>query len=874
MTAKPTYQELEQQIAELKAALREVREEKAANPSRIDPIPEKIGSSLLFSIINNAQNIIYVKDIHGRYILANKQLCDKLGLPENEVLGKTPLELIPHDSALKNMEHDRQVIQARVAKTFNEKVAYKGVAREYIAMKFPIFGGRDRVVAVGGIATDITDLVRAEENYRQSEKNYRTLVENAGEAIFIAQQGMLKFVNKKTETLSGYSKEDLIAKPFHELIHQDDQALVLDHHFKRLKGMKIPPRYSFRIINRFGEARWVELNAVLVDWQGEPASLNFLHDITGRKRAEEALEKRILALTMPLDDAESIKFEDLFNLEDIQRLQDEFAAATGVASIITHTDGTPITEPSNFCRLCNDIIRKTEKGHINCYQSDAKIGRVSSNGPTIQPCMSGGLWDAGAAISVGGRHIANWLIGQVRDDTQTEESIRAYAKEIGADMDEAAEAFREVPGMSREQFGRVAQALFTLANQLSNTAYQNVQQARFISERKKAKKEKDRIEAQYRQSQKVEAIGRLAGGVAHDLNNLLTPIIGYGELLSSEFSPGDLRRKSIDQIMRAGYGARDLVRQLLAFSRKQKLKYQPLNLNKTIRGFQQLLRHTIREDIELRLLLSRDMATIRGDIGQIEQVILNLFVNAQHAMPNGGKLTIETAMVDLDQAYTEGHPNTQPGRYAMMAVSDTGLGMDRETREHIFEPFFSTKGDQGTGLGLSTVYGIVKQHGGNIWVHSEPGKGAIFKVYLPVSDDRIIENNVDDEAAVETKGSETILLVEDNDQVRRFASVVLKRQGYKLLIAEHGAKALSLLKAHKGSVDLLLTDVIMPDMNGKELSAKAMAISPHIRVLYMSGYTDDIIAQRVALDENDRFIEKPLSVQGLSAKVRAALSPQ
>lgn len=874
MTAKPTYQELEQQIAELQAALREAREEKAANPIRIDPIPEKIGSSLLFAIINNAQNIIYVKDIHGRYILANKQLCDKLGLPEHEVLGKTPLELIPHDLALKNMEHDRQVIQARVAKTFNEKVAYKGVVREYIAMKFPIFGGQSKVVAVGGIATDITDLVRAEENYRQSEEKYRTLVENAGEAIFIAQQGMLKFVNKKTETLSGYSKEELIAKPFHELIHKDDQALVLDHHFKRLKGMKMPPRYSFRIINRSGEARWVELNAVLVDWQGEPASLNFLHDITGRKRAEEALEKRILALTMPLDEAESIKFEDLFNLEDIQRLQDEFAAATGVASIITHTDGTPITEPSNFCRLCNDIIRKTEKGRINCYKSDAKIGRVSSNGPTIQPCMSGGLWDAGAAISVGGRHIANWLIGQVRDDTQTEESIRAYAKEIGADKDEAAEAFREVSGMSREQFGRVAQALFTLANQLSNTAYQNVQQARFISERKRAEKEKDRLEAQYRQSQKVEAIGRLAGGVAHDLNNLLTPIIGYGELLSSEFSPGDLRRESIDQIMRAGYGARDLVRQLLAFSRKQKLKYQPLNLNKTIRGFQQLLRRTIREDIELRLLLSRDIATIRGDIGQIEQVILNLFVNAQHAMPNGGKLTIETAMVDLDQAYAERHPNTQPGRYVMMAVSDTGLGMDRETQEHIFEPFFSTKGDQGTGLGLSTVYGIVKQHGGNIWVYSEPGKGTIFKVYLPVSDDLIIENNVDDEAAVETKGSETILLVEDNEQVRRLASVVLKRQGYKLLIAEHGAKALSLLKDHKGNVDLLLTDVIMPDMNGKELSAKAMAISSHIRVLYMSGYTDDIIAQRGALDENDRFIEKPFTVQALSAKVRAALSPQ
>ena len=872
MTEKPTYQELERRLAELQAELKAIRGKQTVKSRWMAPILEDSGLNLLFAIINNAQNVIYVKDVDGRFILANRQLCDILGLPAREVLGKTPVELFPSDLAARAMEHDRQIIRSKSAQTFGEKVELNDGVHEYIAMKFPIFGDQGDLVAVGGIATDITDHVRAEENYRQSEEKYRTLVENAGEAIFIAQQGMLKFVNKKTESLSGYTNEELIFKPFHELIHEDDRALVLDHHFKRLQGLKMPPRYSFRIITRSGEVRWVELNAVLVDWQGEPASLNFLHDITGRKRAEEALEKRVLALTMPLDDSESIKFEDLFNLEDIQRLQDEFAAATGVASIITRTDGTPITESSNFCHLCRDIIRKTEKGCSNCYRSDALIGRMSSEGPTIQQCMSGGLWDAGAAISVGGRHIANWLIGQVRDETQTEESIRVYAREIGADEDEAAKAFRKVPGMSQAQFGRVAQALFTLANQLSATAYQNVQQARFISDRKRAEKEKDRIEAQYRQSQKVEAIGRLAGGVAHDLNNLLTPIIGYGELLSGEFSLGDLRRESIDQIMQAGYGARDLVRQLLAFSRKQKLKYQPLNLNKTIRGFQKLLRRTVREDIELSIIMSPDIQTIRGDIGQIEQVIMNLFVNAQQAMPNGGKLTIETAMAELDEAYAADQPHTQVGQYVMLAVSDNGLGMDEETQEHIFEPFFSTKGEQGTGLGLATVYGIVKQHGGHIWLYSEMGKGTIFKVYLPVSEEMPIETHSEKETAVDMKGTETILLVEDNAQVRRLASVVLRRQGYKLLIAEHGDKALRLLRNHKGKVDLLLTDVVMPDMNGKELLTKVEEICPHIRVLYMSGYTDDIIAQRGVLDESARFIEKPFTVQGLATKVRAALT--
>jgi signal transduction histidine kinase/ActR/RegA family two-component response regulator len=575
---------------------------------------------------------------------------------------------------------------------------------------------------------------------------------------------------------------------------------------------------------------------------------------------------------MPLDDTASINFEELFNIDDIQRLQDQFASATGVASIITHTDGTPITRPSQFCRLCNDIIRKTEKGCANCYKSDALIGRLSPEGPTIQPCMSGGLWDAGAAISVGGKHIANWLIGQVRDDTQTEEKIRAYALEIGADEQAAVEAFREVPGMSRELFGKVAEALFAFAKQLSTSAYQNVQQARFISERKRAEKEKARIEAQYRQAQKVEAIGRLAGGVAHDLNNILTPIIGYSELLLDDFSPDDRRRENINQILRAGYGARDLVRQLLAFSRKQTLKYEPLNLNKTIKDFEKLLRRTIREDIALEIIPSPDIGTVKGDIGQIEQVIMNLSVNAQDAMPDGGRLTLETALVELDGAYVADQANALSGSYVMLAVSDTGSGMDEDTREHIFEPFFSTKGEQGTGLGLSTVYGIVKQHEGHIWVYSEPGRGTTFKVYLPVADGTMVETKSDGTAVTGMEGSETILLVEDNEQVRDLTSAILRRQGYHLLVAGNGAEAVNLLASHSGPVDLLLTDVVMPDMNGRELFAAVAGKIPGIRVLYMSGYTNDVIAHRGILDKGVRFIQKPFTIQGLATKIREVLT--
>jgi PAS domain S-box-containing protein len=997
MSEKPTYQALEERIAQLEAQLQACQKTRLPRPRQFDAISTDAGSPLLFSIINNAQTIIHVKDTDGRFILVNRSFCEIFRLQEKEVLGRTPFELFPHDIAAQHLENDKHIIHSKTPSTYNEQAVLPDGRHEYISVKFPIFGDTGSVVAVGCISTDITERFRTEEKLRQSEdrfrlafitspdainlnrmgdglyldinegfttsmgytredvigntsiklniwknaadrkrlieglqktgfvKNlearfirkdgqiavglmsarilrindedvilsitrditewklaeealresegkYRTLVENASEAIFIAQEGMLRFVNKKTEELSGYTTEELISIPFHTLIHAEDRGAIQERYTQRLQGIAVSPNFAFRVIHKSGVVRWVELNAVLVDWHGKAATLNFLHDITDRKRAEEAIEKRILALTMPLDDAASINFEDLFNLDDIQRLQDEFAGATGVASIITQTDGTPITRPSNFCRLCNDIIRKTDKGRGNCYKSDALIGRLSPEGPIIQPCMSGGLWDAGAAISVGGKHIANWLIGQVRNDTQTEKKILEYARDIGADEQVAVEAFREVPGMSRDRFGKVAQALFTLANQLSTSAYQNVQQARFISERRRDEKEKARMEDQYRQAQKVEAIGRLAGGVAHDLNNILTPIIGYSELLLDDFSPDDKRRENINQILRAGYGARDLVRQLLSFSRKQTLKYEPLNLNKTIKDFEKLLRRTIREDIRLEIIPSPDIRTVKGDIGQIEQVIMNLAVNAQDAMPDGGRLILETSMVELDGKYVSDQTNTLSGSYVMLAVSDTGCGMDEETRERIFDPFFSTKGEQGTGLGLSTVYGIVKQHEGHIWVYSEPGKGTTFKVYLPVADQTLVTMKADEKAGTRIKGSETILLVEDNEQVRHLTSDILRRQGYRLIVAGSGVEAVNLLASHEGPVALVLTDVVMPDMNGRELFAKIAEKKPGIRVLYMSGYTNDVIAHRGILDEGVQFIQKPFTIQGLATKIREVLT--
>ncbi len=383
--------------------------------------------------------------------------------------------------------------------------------------------------------------------------------------------------------------------------------------------------------------------------------------------------------------------------------------------------------------------------------------------------------------------------------------------------------------------------------------------------------EQRRLTQEYRQAQKVESIGRLAGGIAHDLNNLLSPIIGYSEILQDEIPVEDPRQQSVVEIMNAGLRARDLVHQLLAFSRKQTLEFREVEINDIVAGFEKFLRRTIQEDIQLKLLLSSDPLPVMADIGQVEQVLMNLATNAADAMPGGGMLTIETAYMNVDKKYADEHTSVEPGPYALMAVSDTGCGMDEDIRENIFEPFFSTKGEGGTGLGLATVYGIVKQHNGNIWVYSEPGKGTTLKIYLPIREVTVGKGPVEKTEPVELTGSETIMLVEDNEQVRHITRKILEKLGYKILVAENGKAALSLFESYDGPLDLLLSDVVMPEMNGKDLYARVSERRPDLKVLFMSGYTGNVIASHGVLDDGEAFIQKPFSVHSLSVMVRETL---
>ncbi len=387
--------------------------------------------------------------------------------------------------------------------------------------------------------------------------------------------------------------------------------------------------------------------------------------------------------------------------------------------------------------------------------------------------------------------------------------------------------------------------------------------------------ERRALEQQLRQSQKMEAVGRLAGGIAHDFNNLLMVISGYSEFLLERLGSEPELRAPAQEIAGAADRASSLTRQLLAFSRKQMLAPKMVNLNSVVTENLKMLTRMIGEDIDLVMVPTENLWPVRADSGQIEQVVMNLAINARDAMPSGGKLTIETSNVTLDEDYARYHAPLRPGDYVMIAISDTGIGMDSETQSHIFEPFFTTKGPKGTGLGLSTVYGIIKQSGGYIWVYSEIGKGTTFKIYLPrvasTGETAVVHSAANREVRAVEPGTETILVVEDEANLRYLARQYLEKQGYKVIEAADGAVAMQIAVAHEGVIHLLLTDVIMPGMNGRELAQRISEIRPNVKVLYMSGYTENVVGHNGTLEAGVRLLQKPFNLRDLKNIVREVL---
>jgi two-component system cell cycle sensor histidine kinase/response regulator CckA len=389
------------------------------------------------------------------------------------------------------------------------------------------------------------------------------------------------------------------------------------------------------------------------------------------------------------------------------------------------------------------------------------------------------------------------------------------------------------------------------------------------------RRERRRLEQQFRQAQKMEAVGRLAGGVAHDFNNLLTVITGYAELLLAGTDLEESQRTALQEIQRAAERGGALTHQLLAFSRGQPFTARTVQLNSLIVHMQKMLSRLIGEDVELITVAAADPADVRTDPGQLEQVVMNVVVNARDAMPGGGKLIIETANAQIDQIHAAPNFDLQPGSYVVLAISDTGMGMDPETVTHLFEPFFTTKAPgKGTGLGLATAYGIVKQSGGAISVYSEPGRGTTVKIYLPSAEAKAVAEGAVEPPTATLRGNETILVLEDEARVRKLICEVLAARGYHVLEAVRGEEAIRLAKEHKGRIHLLLADVVMPEMSGPQALEQIRARYPHMKVLFMSGYTDEAMMHHGILESGAPFLQKPFLPETLARKVREVLASQ
>ena len=534
----------------------------------------------------------------------------------------------------------------------------------------------------------------------------------------------------------------------------------------------------------------------------------------------------------------------------------------------------PGVEPAVFTGFVRDITERRRA------EADLR-GTLSLLTATLESTADGILVvdQAGKIVSLNRKFSDMWRIPESilasRDDDQAIGFVLSQLKDPEAFLAKVRELYAQPDAQSFDVLefkdGRVFER-YSMPQRIDGRSVGRVWSFRDVTERRRAETALLESELQLRQSQKMDAIGRLAGGVAHDFNNLLTVILGYGEQILEQVKPHEPTRRAAEEIQNAAERAAALTRQLLAFSRKQMLEPKVLDLNATVATTARLLRRLIGEDIELELKLDPGLGAVMADEHQIQQVIMNLAINARDAMPEGGVLTLTTANADLDDLYAHGHQPLPAGAYVVISVGDTGIGMDEETRARLFEPFFTTKErGKGTGLGLATVYGIVRQTGGYIWVYSEPGRGSVFKVYLPRLEAGVTPVAATPVAHGLPRGTESVLLVEDETMVRDLLRGLLERHGYRVLIARSGEEALEVAAAHPGALDLLVTDVVMPGIGGPELATRLAPLHPRLRVLYVSGYADDDVLRHGVREGLTAFLQKPFSMEALVVKVREVL---
>ncbi|MBM4339954.1 MAG: PAS domain S-box protein [Deltaproteobacteria bacterium] len=710
-------------------------------------------------------------------------------------------------------------------------------------------------------ARDISEHKQAEEILRVERERFRSLSENAPFGmVMIDRNGTFNYVNQKFKELFGYDLTDVPdgrtwfrkAYPDPDYRHQAI-SVWLDDLTSIGSGVKRPR--IFKATCKDGSEKIVNFISVVSE-EGE--NLMTCEDITERKRAEEALRK---------------------SEEESRKLANENAVIAEIGQIISSS----LNIEEVYGRFADEVRKLIPFERVAINLNNLKENTVMiayELGLDVPERRIGNIFPLSGSLNEYLIKTRSSLLLQTEDGNELVKRFPSLLNTIRVGF----RSMLSVPLISKDQVTGVihfrslkpnaySETDVKLAERVGNQIAGAIANSQLFKDRVQAEETLRETEEQLRQSQKMEAVGRLAGGIAHDFNNLLTVIKGYSELSLFGLKDGDLLKENINEIYKASERAANLTRQLLAFSRKQILDFKVLNLNSLIRDLDKMLHRILGEDIELIYKLDENAGKVKTDPGQIEQVILNLAVNARDAMPSGGKLIIGTDRVDVDEIETFAYPDISQGSYIRVSITDTGCGMTPEVKEHLFEPFFTTKAKgKGTGLGLSTVYGIVKQSRGNIYVYSEPGKGTTFHIYLPrVEEDEDRIQKEEDGIYILT-GNETILLAEDEQSVRELAARILSERGYLVYSARDGKEALKFVQDHPDrDIHLLLTDVVMPGMSGKELADHLKLSTPQTKVLFISGYTDDAIVHHGVLDKGVNFVQKPFTPEGLARKVREVL---
>ncbi|HEY4739971.1 MAG TPA: PAS domain S-box protein, partial [Candidatus Acidoferrales bacterium] len=742
---------------------------------------------------------------------------------------------------------------------------------------------------------------------------YRAFLDAAPDAIVLVNQSStIALVNAQTEKLFGYSQDELIGKQTEILFSKRSRSQHTDQHTRLLAAPVLQPLVeSLEVfgLRKDGSEFLSEIRLSPLEINGEIFVSNAIRDISNRRRTEEDL-RRFASIVACSDDAiigKTLKGTITSWNAGAERIYG-YSAAEVIGEPVSML--VPINRPDEIpnileCLKRNEIVNHFETVRV---RKDGKEIQVELTVSPIRDAMEKivGASTIGRDISERKQRerelyrlaalvessndafIGNTVDGLITDWNIGAQRIYGYSASevVGKSIStifspdnygEIAEMIEEIRRGERvvktdtiqlRQDGKkihVALTLSPIKDPHGRVIGVSIL-ARDITDSKL-------LEEMLRQAQKMEAVGRLAGGVAHDFNNLLGVILGYSGLLLEGFSQTDPRRKAVEEVQKAGERAALLTRQLLAFSRKQVLQPKVLDLNAVVGGMQNLLQRLIGENIELRVVLNPAIGRVKADFGQLEQVIMNLAVNSRDAMPGGGILTIETSNVELDERYAVQHACTQSGPQVMLAVTDTGCGMDESTKAQIFEPFFTTKeSGKGTGLGLSTVFGIVKQSGGSVWVYSESGVGTTFKIYLPRVDQLLEKETPIDTIDKLDRGLQTILIVEDDAALLHVTCQSLEEVGYVVLAAQNPEEAIRIFENHPGAINLMVTDVIMPGMSGDQLASQLAVIRPEVKVLYISGYTDDTIVHHGVLDPGLAFLQKPFSPRVLARKVSEVLA--